>query len=187
MDIPQMRGEMPLSLADLLTPLAPEEFFSTIYRKKPAYIPGVADKFAFAMSWDILNGLLNQSLIWTPQTLQLVLDTSVVPAAQYAREAIGIDGRPVVQVDFAKVRGLVGRGASIVLNTIETFSPGIKRIFETLSNEPGGKVQANLYCSWQRHQAFDVHFDTHDVFAMQIEGEKMWRVYQRHIALPLDF
>ena len=186
MDGPALPARDSFSFADLLAPLSPGEFAADIRGKKPVHIQGAPDKFAFAMSWDILNGILNQSAIWTPQTLTLVLDTAVVPADRYAREEAGRDGKPTQLVDFDKVRALVRQGASLVVNGLETLTPGTRRISETLSAEPGGKVAANLYCSWQRHQAFDVHFDTHEVFAMQVTGEKMWRVYQRHFRDPIN-
>jgi len=187
MDMPTPRSPGGFGFAELLAPLSPEEFARDIQGKKPVHVPGASpDKFAFAMSWDLLNGILDQSGIWTPQTLNLVLDKGVLPAAEYTREATGRDGRPMSVLDFDKVRAHVARGASLVLNEIETLTPGMKRIAETLAREPGGKVQANLYCSWQKRQAFDVHFDTHDVFALQIAGDKVWRVYQRHFKDPIN-
>jgi ribosomal protein L16 Arg81 hydroxylase len=172
--------------ADLIAPVTPEEFLTQIAGKKPVHIPGPADKFTFAMSWDHMNRILNQSNIWTPHTLQLVQDTVVLLPDQYARDGFGRDGAHTYLVDFDKVKGLLRQGASLVLNEIETLTPGMKRIAEILGRQPGGKVQANLYCSWQKHQAFDVHFDTHDVFAMQIVGEKAWRIYQRHFKDPIN-
>jgi bifunctional lysine-specific demethylase and histidyl-hydroxylase MINA len=186
MDIPAPRSVDSFGFADLLAPLTPEAFVRDVQGKKPLHVPGAPDKFAFAMSWDLLNGILDQSGIWTPQTLNLALDKAVVPLSEYTRDGVGRDGRPAPQVDFERVRALVQRGASIVLNEVETLTPGLKRITEVLSREPGGKVQANLYCSWQRRQAFAVHFDTHDVFAMQITGEKTWRIYQRHFKDPIN-
>ena len=186
MDISHSQDAAPYGLADLLAPLTTQEFLNSIYEKKPIHIQGTAEKFAFAMSWDILNGILNQSSIWTPQSLQLVLDTDTVPPQQYTREGLALNGGTTLQIDFEKVRALVGRGASLVLNSIEGLTPGVKRIAELLGREPGGKVQTNLYCSWQAHQAFDVHFDTHDVFAMQVTGEKNWRIYQRHFQYPIN-
>lgn len=187
MDVSHTQVTAPYSFADLLAPLTPQEFANSVYEKKPVHIPaGAADKFAFAMSWDILNGILDQSSIWTPQTLQLVLDKAILQPQQYSRDGLALDGATISQVDFEKVRHFVSQGASVVLNGIEMLTPGMKRIAEVLGREPGGKVQANLYCSWQAHQAFDVHFDTHDVFAMQITGEKAWRIYQRHFLYPIN-
>jgi ribosomal protein L16 Arg81 hydroxylase len=172
--------------ADLIAPLPEDEFFNSFAGKKPVHIPGAADKFAFAMSWDLMNAILDQNAIWTTHTLQLVLDKGVLRPDLYAYEGLARDGNRTPLVDFDKVRALIRQGASIVLNEIETLTPGMKRISEILGRRPGGKVQGNLYCSWQKHQAFDVHFDTHDVFAMQVSGEKVWRIYQRHFKDPIN-
>lgn len=186
MDMTAPRSLPDFGFADLLAPLTPEAFARDFRGRKPVHVPGPADKFAFAMSWDQMNAILEQTAIWTPHTLGMVLDKRVLPPAEYAREGVGRDGRPGLLVDFDRVRALIRRGASIVLNEIETLTPGLKRIAEALQHDPGGKVQANLYCSWRKHQAFDVHFDTHDVFAMQITGEKTWRIYQRHFKDPIN-
>lgn len=172
--------------ADIIAPLSVDEFFASVAGKRPVHIPGAADKFTFAMSWDHMNRILNQTAIWTPHTLQLVLDKMAIRPDQYAREGIGRDGNATYLVDLDKVREFIRQGASLVLNEIETLTPGMKRIAEILGQTPGGKVQGNLYCSWHKHQAFDVHYDTHDVFAMQVTGEKAWRIYQRHFKDPIN-
>jgi hypothetical protein len=46
-------------------------------------------------------------------------------------------------------------------------------------------VQANAYYTPARAQGFAVHHDTHDVFCLQVEGEKRWLVYPPVLELPL--
>lgn len=186
MDVPAPQVQESFGFAELLAPLPPDEFHRDILGKRPVHVAGAPGKFAFAMSWDILNRLLDQSALWTPHTLQLAINGGTVAPSQYARDGVGRDGKPAQLVDFARVRELARQGASLLLVDIETLSPGAKKIFEVLSREPGGRVQCNLYCSWQRRQAFDVHFDTHDVFALQIAGDKAWRIYQRHFKDPIN-
>ncbi len=62
------------------------------------------------------------------------------------------------------------RGASLVANDIDTLWPGTAAAADALERRLGGKVQSNLYCSWNQHQAFDTHFDTHDIFALHCAG-----------------
>lgn len=175
-----------LSLASILQPMSPEDFFAGAHDRVPVHIPGDPDKFLYAMSWDAMSDLLNQTAIWSPASLQLYLDGQPVPAPEYASQGVTRDGAPGLLVDLDRVRGWIGRGASVVLNDIETLTPGMKEIARVLGSEPGGKVQGNLYCSWRAHQAFPVHFDTHDVFAMQIAGDKRWRIYQQHFKDPIN-
>ena len=47
-------------------------------------------------------------------------------------------------------------------------------------------VKTNLYFSMQSHQAFAPHFDTHDVFALHCEGEKLWNIYENFEKDPIN-
>lgn len=174
------------SLADLLAPVSVDEFYTEYWSRKPLHIRGAADKLAAIMSWASLTSILNQSGIWSPATLQLMMDTVVVPPADYCKPGRNREGQQGLVSDLAKVRSWLRRGASLVLNNIDTLTPGLRQLAAALANETGGATQANLYCSWQAHPAFNTHFDTHDVFALHIEGRKGWRIYQRHFEAPIN-
>ncbi len=53
-----------------------------------------------------------------------------------------------------------------------------------MAEEFGAKTLANIYCSFKGVQAFQTHYDLHDVFAFQAEGEKTWRVYEARADAP---
>ncbi len=46
-------------------------------------------------------------------------------------------------------------------------------------------MQANAYFTPRSAQGLAVHHDTHDVFVLQVAGEKHWRVYEPVVELPL--
>jgi bifunctional lysine-specific demethylase and histidyl-hydroxylase MINA len=173
------------SLADILHPLTPDEFFERHHRRTPVHIRGESDKFASVMDWGTLSGLLSQSGLWSARSLELVLDTAKVDPKDYCRPGIDRDGRENLLADMDRVGAWLRRGASLVCNDIDSLTPGLKAAARALEVGVGGKAQANLYCSWQEHQAFDSHFDTHDVFALHVAGEKKWRIYQRHFEDPI--
>ena len=173
------------SLADILYPLTPDEFFRDYHGKKPVHIPGTPDKLASVMDWQTLSGLLSQSGLWSGKSLQLVLDTRVLDPQEYCRPAVDREGREAMMADLEKVGTWLRRGASLVCNDIDSLTPGLKSAANALEQGLGGKTQANLYCSWQAHQAFGSHFDTHDVYALHVTGEKAWRIYQRHFEDPI--
>ena len=58
-------------------------------------------------------------------------------------------------------------------------------IAHLLEQEFAARVAANVYCSFKGVQAFQTHFDLHDVFAVQTEGEKTWRVYESRADAPV--
>ena len=80
----------------------------------------------------------------------------------------------------------ITRGASLVLNEVETLHPPIRGIVGAIESALGARASANVYCSWQHHQAFDSHFDRHDVFALQVLGEKRWNIYAGRAEHPIE-
>lgn len=177
----------PPTFADLIAPIPAETFFAEYYGRKVLHIRGDAGKFAGVMSWRKLDALLNMTAVWTSRSLELALDGALVPARDYCRA--GLDhgsGAPAPQPDPAAVTGLLRRGASLLLNDIDTLSPELAAVANALEATLEGRVQANLYCSARQHPAFPSHYDTHDVFAMHVEGEKLWRIYEGRLDNPVS-
>lgn len=171
--------------SDLLHPVTEQDFFADYHGKKFLHIEGGARKFENVMSWEILTGILNQTAIWSSQSLMLVLDNDVVAESAYCEPVTNRDGVEIMQPDAGKVMALLRRGASIVANDIDSLSPVMASVAATLENRLAGKVQANLYCSWRERQAFGSHFDTHDVFAVHVAGEKLWNIYETRMDDPI--
>jgi hypothetical protein len=65
------------------------------------------------------------------------------------------------------------------------LTPELAAVADGMEAALGAKAQANLYCSWRERQAFDSHFDTHDVYALHVEGEKVWRIYETRVETPI--
>jgi ribosomal protein L16 Arg81 hydroxylase len=88
------------------------------------------------------------------------------------------DGATTLQPIAAKVQEWVARGASVVMNDVDSLTPGLAGVSAALEGAGLGKAQANVYISWQSHKAFHAHYDTHDVWAVQVEGEKTWNIWE---------
>jgi hypothetical protein len=174
------------SFADFLAPVTVEAFRRDVLDQAPLHIPGRADKFAHVMSWKILNQLLDMTAIWSSQSLQLALDCQMIPAERYCQRGRDRTGRDAWRAQPTRVRALVRQGASLLLNDIDTLTPGLRAVADLLERTLGAKVQINLYCSWRERQAFPSHFDTHDVFALHIAGAKRWTVYRGRADQPVD-
>jgi ribosomal protein L16 Arg81 hydroxylase len=174
-----------VTLADILAPMTPETFFAEHYDRKPLHIPGAADKFAGLMDWDILTRLLNMTAIWSSKSLLMQSDRQTLPPGSYCVPAEDRSGNTVLQPDAGKVMDLLRKGSSLVANDIDTLTPELSRTADAFEAAFDAKVQVNLYCSWKQRQAFNSHFDTHDVFALHVEGEKVWRVYSTRMPHPI--
>ncbi|MGP1394010.1 MAG: cupin domain-containing protein [Inquilinaceae bacterium] len=179
-------GRSNISADTILAPIGLDRFETEHRGKTPLHIKGDADKFADIMSWPVLSDLINTTSLWTSTTMKLVLDNRTLLPEEYCERGQNRDRQPALVPDPAKVGLWLRRGASMVLNDIDTLTPGLRQAAGALENALGGKVQANLYCSWKAHPAFASHFDTHEVFALHIAGEKTWQVYERHFQDPIS-
>ncbi len=175
----------PATLSDILHPLPREKFITEFLGRQPIHVPGKPDKFSGVMSWPKLNELLELD-IWTQSSLKLFLDRRPVPVEAYCQAKIGRNHQHVVAPVAAKVRELIGRGASVVLDEVETLNPGLRALARILEIEMSAAVGMNLYCSFRERQAFASHYDNHDVWVCHVEGEKLWRIYENQAEFPIE-
>lgn len=168
-----------------LAPLGADAFLTDYEGKRPLHLAGAADKFAEVMTWEKLNHLLGQATIWSQQSLMLYLDKEQVSPQQYCALATGRDGGQVLRPDPGRVRRFLAQGATLVANDIDHLNPGLTALSGAMEHALGGKVQGNLYLSSKRRQGFAAHFDTHDVYAVHVEGTKTWRVYEGRAEDPI--
>lgn len=173
------------SFAELLDPVTPETFLADFYGQKPLHIPGGADKFSAILSWDGFTELLDMAGIWTAASLKMKLDRRDVPPQLYCTRTVDRNQQTAWQPIPAKVSAFARRGASLVCNEIETLTPGLRAVTSVLEQTFNGRANCNLYCSWKDRQAFDSHYDKHEVFALFLEGEKRWRLYEGRIENPI--
>jgi hypothetical protein len=112
------------SLAELLDPMTAEAFLADHLHKAPLHLRGRPEKFASVIDWSDINRMLAMD-VWTQQTLQLHLDKNRVPAGAYCVTAANRDHQSIMRPDPDKVQELMGHGATLLLNEIETLAPGL--------------------------------------------------------------
>ncbi|MFZ1741665.1 MAG: cupin domain-containing protein [Pontixanthobacter sp.] len=71
-------------------------------------------------------------------------------------------------------------GGTLVFVAIENAVPSAKSYCRSLFADLKCQMSINAYFSAGRDaSAFDAHFDSQDVFILQLEGEKEWRLWER--------
>lgn len=68
-------------------------------------------------------------------------------------------------------------GATIVLQGLHRLWPPLIDFTRALVDELGHPAQVNAYVTPASSRGFDPHYDVHDVFVLQIAGEKHWRIH----------
>ena len=162
-----------------------KDFISNYFGNQYLYKKEMFENTSTIMSLDILNSILGISSNWNNKNFIMALDKNLIKYNDYSSLTSEQDGS-FLRPDSEKVQNWVSKGASIILNDVNTVNSGIINISNQLQNLTNGRCQANLYFSMQSHQAFGPHCDTHDVFAIHFEGEKVWNIYEKIENNPIN-
>jgi hypothetical protein len=82
-------------------------------------------------------------------------------------------------IDLSAVQKYFLEGYTIILNALHDQNQALGELVNVLSHELGHPFQTNVYITPPSSQGFPAHYDTHEVFVLQIEGSKVWRIYNQ--------
>ncbi|MEV8377209.1 cupin domain-containing protein [Kribbella sp. NPDC056861] len=127
--------------------------------------------------------LLSRRGLRTP-FLRLAKNGTVVNDSQFTGPA-GVGAEINDQVRDDKVAALFASGHTVVLQALHRTWPALVDFATQLSTDAGHPVQINAYITPAESQGFSAHYDVHDVFVLQVAGEKHWTVHEPVHADPL--
>lgn len=185
MNISPINQRHGLTFAELIAPLTPDAFFRETFGQSWRYIPGSEAKAQAVFGWDDFNALM-QLDIWSGMSLKLYLDGEKVPPAAFCRSVVDRNRLQVMRPDPGKMAELLQRGVSVLLNEMGGVSPSVAATMDDALKALNAHGNANLYYSQKARRAFNTHCDRHEVFALQISGEKTWRIYKGRSNTPIE-
>ncbi|WP_019961007.1 cupin domain-containing protein [Woodsholea maritima] len=172
-----MNHTFPTGLDNLLAPITPPDFFAQYYEQKPLRLCGVGDGERFGP----LLSLARIDDILASHTLhQGELDMARAHP-------------PLRSEDFTSDQGIIDRGAvarhfqegaTIILPQLHLRERILGEFVRALEQDFSAHVQTNIYLTPANAQGFKTHYDGHDVFILQVEGRKRWRLYDSPIPTP---
>jgi hypothetical protein len=172
-------------LEKLLEPYPQEEFIASSWGKTFQHVPGRPGKFSQLLTWEQLNKILHQHRLDFPR-LRLTQNGQSLPAGAYLRYATG--GRrkiPIPRLQSDKFTQQLREGATLVLDAVDELADSLQELAEGLELFFHERIQINAYAGWRTSQGFDLHWDDHDVFILQVTGRKHWKVYGMTRPYPL--
>lgn len=128
--------------------------------------------------------LLSRRGLRTP-FLRVAQDGVLVPATRYTGGG-GAGAEIADQVLDEKVLDLYAGGATLVLQGLHRTWPALIDFTRELGWALGQPLQVNAYLTPAGNQGFATHYDTHDVFVLQVDGAKHWRIHPPVLADPLE-
>lgn len=173
-----------MDFAEFLAPFDAGTFRSQYYGRQPLHIRRNG-KGAALLPWRRFNEVLAITPYWNEESLKVYFRSRAALRENYCDTA---DVRPggFAPVNPAKLKALTALGASLVANHLHRVCPEVGAVVAALEREFAARAFANVYCSFKGVQAFQTHFDLHDVFAVQAEGEKTWHVWESRADTPVN-
>jgi hypothetical protein len=160
----------------------PAEFAAGYWATRPLLTPG-ADDFGDLLSLAAVDELTSTRGLRTP-FLRVANDGTVVESARFTRGG-GAGAEIADQVADDRLAELFADGSTLVLQGLHRTWPPLVEFGGRLAAELGHPVQINAYVTPPQNKGFSAHFDVHDVFVLQVAGEKRWTVHEPVHPAPL--
>ena len=141
----------------------------------PSGASGSPSAFGDLFSLDAVDELLSRRGLRTP-FIRIAKDGTVVAERRYTRSG-GTGALIGDQVADDRVLSLFADGHTVVLQGLHRLWPPLIDFAGALTSDLGHPVQINAYITPPSSQGFSAHYDVHDVFVLQVAGEKRWRIH----------
>ena len=183
-----MRPSVEFDLAKLLGAIEPETFFRDSWEKRPLAVSRNDPAYYHGL---FSRRDLDSVIAFTRPKFLDVGDfkTAAPPRSNFVRggrpDDEPADGRCPDLPDFHRT---FAQGKTLIINAMQHRWPAVAVLCRNLEAFFGCPVHVNLYLTPPGAQGFAAHYDTHEVFVLQIDGDKNWRLYgvARDLPLPGD-
>lgn len=169
--------------AHLIAPCTIEDFFQTYWEAQTLYLPrndaSVYESVLSPADIDLL--LQNKALLADYNNFRLVDQGNKLSLEDWC------DRHSKSQQYFInndKLYGLLHQGLTLTINGAHKKIPKLRQFCSALEAELKFKLRTNLYITPPHAQGLAPHYDEHDVFLLQITGEKEWKLYHSPVELP---
>lgn len=175
---------MELSFDSLISPITENDFFSSYWEKRPLIIHrNNLNYYGDLLSIDDLDFVLSQTDLRNPG-FRLVKNGDQLPIENYTFDSSTNNHLMHKAVDVERTLKEYRDGATIIFQAMHKYWKPLSILCRNLEKRITHRFQTNIYLTPSTSQGFLPHFDTHDVFVLQLEGTKHWTIYGQPIKLP---
>ncbi|XP_059576574.1 ribosomal oxygenase 2 isoform X1 [Alligator mississippiensis] len=165
----------------LIFPIKEEEFFREYWEQKPLLLqredPSVAAYYQSLFQLTDLKELCSQGLYYGR-------DVNICRCVNGKKKVLNKDGK----VSYLQLKkDFDQKKATIQFHQPQRFKDELWRIQEKLECYFGSLVGSNVYITPQEAQGLPPHYDDVEVFILQLEGEKHWRLYKPTVPLAREY
>jgi ribosomal protein L16 Arg81 hydroxylase len=162
---------------DLIQPFTADHFVANYWEDKPLIInrndPGFYQKL---FSIDHVDRVLDLN---RPRgsSIRVVKNQEPLLPSKYENH----DG----SLNMNQLYAAYADGYTVVINEIERFWAPLQALCRNISAKLSHHTVANMYLTPKNEKALLPHYDTHDVYVLQIHGKKNWIIYDTQVEHPL--
>jgi ribosomal protein L16 Arg81 hydroxylase len=169
------------TLDQLLSPYSWTEFVESYWQQKSLWVNRQQqDFFASLVTLEDLDHLIHTHAGRPDFPLSVMgshLGTGVSPEQRSSDRTHWIPER---------IHQRLAEGATLRIGNLPHYVAPVRRLAAAFETTIHTDVGINLYFTPRRARAFDVHFDNHDVFILQVSGRKRWKLFTPPQDLPLE-
>ncbi|MEN9222802.1 MAG: cupin domain-containing protein [Thermostichus sp. BF3_bins_97] len=165
------------SLDYLLDPIPVDTFLTDHWERRPLWVSGRdPGYFSNLFSAGALDDILRFSRLKPPE-IKVVREQQELLPERYLK--------PTGEINLNQIYKVFTEGYTVIINGLQQFNPSLASFCCNLQEFLCHRIVANLYFSPQGSKALFPHYDTHDVFVVQVEGSKQWYLYPPPQPVPL--
>ncbi|MCJ8742501.1 hypothetical protein PDJAM_G00082770 [Pangasius djambal] len=174
--------DSPASLfQSLISPTPVDEFFREHWEKKPLLLqrsdPAIVSYYQSLFQLSDLKQLCAQGL-------EYARDLNVLRCVNGNKLVMNNEGR----VKYSQLRkDFNQKRATIQFHQPQRFKDELWHIQERLECFFGSLVGSNIYITPEDSQGLPPHYDDVEVFILQLEGQKHWRLYEPTVPLAREY
>lgn len=170
-------AEAQFDLEKILSPIQPEQFFDQYWEQEPLVIRREdAQYFHSLLNISHVDQILDLHRP-TGKSIRVIKDQAPLLASKYENQ----DG----SLNLNQLYAAYADGYTVVINEVQRFCQPLKILCAKMSAALSHQTVANMYLTPKNQKALKPHYDTHDVFAIQAHGTKVWRIYDATTETPL--
>lgn len=163
-------------LALVLGPISESEFFEHYWETNPLHVSRSSEQhYSGLLTVGAIESVLSNQALHFPSVQLTQLDRKI-QVAEYTDESRRILPQRLIERHR--------EGATIVISQAHEKLSSLARFRRDIQSELNLRCQTNVYLSPQGKQGFNAHFDSHDVFILQVAGTKTFNFYEGGIELP---
>jgi lysine-specific demethylase/histidyl-hydroxylase NO66 len=164
------------SLEDLVAPLTVPEFLELLRHRSLRFHRGSGEnRYGDLLTWRSLRGMIETGAV-PAKALRITKEAAVIPPVFYLEND---------KVSGDKLDRLMSSGASLVIAALSPHVPALEALCARIGERTAETVVAGAIATRGDGGALAYHYDEDDLFIVQVEGSKRWRIYGPPVQNPV--